>query len=95
VVGLAGEQRARFLFGDVGFSGGEFAVEIFQEILALFGIGFFRGQADVGFDVARQPGELVVRGDLVFGAFAVAQDGLSGFWVAPEVGVGGTGFQGF
>jgi len=52
MIGLAGEQRARFLFGDVGFSGGEFTVEIFQEILALVGVGLFCGQADVGFDVA-------------------------------------------
>jgi hypothetical protein len=52
MIGLAGEQRARFLFGNVGFSGGKFAVQIFQEILALFGVGLLRGQADVGFDVA-------------------------------------------
>jgi hypothetical protein len=30
---------------------------------------------------------------LVFGALAVAQDGLGGFLVAPEIGVGGAGFQ--
>jgi hypothetical protein len=95
VIGLAGEQRARFLFGDVGFSGGEFAVQIFQEILALVGVGLFPGQADVGFDVARQRGEFVVRGDLVFGALAVAQDGLSGFWIAPEIRIGSTGFESF
>jgi hypothetical protein len=51
VVGFTGEQRAGFLFGDVGFGGGEFPVEVFQKILALFGVGFFSGQGDVGFDV--------------------------------------------
>jgi hypothetical protein len=43
VVGFAGEEGAGFLFGDVGFSGGQFAVQVFQEILALVGVGFFRG----------------------------------------------------
>jgi hypothetical protein len=51
VVGFTGEQRAGFLFGDVGFGGGKFPVEVFQKILALFGVGFFSGQGDVGFDV--------------------------------------------
>jgi hypothetical protein len=31
------------LFADVGFGGGEFAVEIFEEILALVGVGFLGG----------------------------------------------------
>jgi hypothetical protein len=52
MIGLAGEQRARFLFGDVGFGGAKFAVQISQEILALIGVGLFRCQTYVGFDVA-------------------------------------------
>jgi hypothetical protein len=43
VVGFAGEQGASFLFADVGFGRGQLAVEIFEEILALVGVGFFCG----------------------------------------------------
>jgi hypothetical protein len=63
--------------------------------LALLGVGLFFGEVDVGVDVARDAGEFFVGGDLVFGAFAVTEDGLGFFLVAPEIGVGGAGFQGF
>jgi hypothetical protein len=41
VIGLAGEQRLGLELTDVGFCAGELAVELFQEIVALLGIGFF------------------------------------------------------
>jgi len=50
---------------------------------------------DVGFEIAGERGELVVGGDLVFGAFAVAQDGLRGFLIVPEIGLGDAGLEGF
>ena len=49
---------------------------------------------DVGFEIAGERGEFVVGGDLVFGAFAVAQDGLRGFLIIPEIGLGDAGFEG-
>ena len=50
---------------------------------------------NVGFNVAGNRSQLFVRGNLVFGAFAVAQYGLRGFWIAPEVGIGSFVFEGF
>jgi hypothetical protein len=50
---------------------------------------------DVGFDVAGERGELVVGGDLIFGAFAIAKDSLRGFLIVPEIGLGDAGFEGF
>jgi hypothetical protein len=61
--------------------------------LALFGVSFFRRETYVGFDVAGQVGEFFVGVDQVFGAFTVAQDGLRGVLIIPEVGVGYAGFE--
>jgi hypothetical protein len=61
----------------------------------LLGIGFFLGEMDVGFEVAGERREFVVRGDLVFGAFAVAQDGLRSFLIVPKIGLCDAGFEGF
>jgi hypothetical protein len=32
---------------------------------------------------------------LVFGAFAIAKDGLRSFLIVPEIGLGDAGFEGF
>jgi hypothetical protein len=50
---------------------------------------------DVRFEIAGKRGEFVVGCDLVFRAFAVAQDGLRGFLIIPEIGLGDAGFEGF
>ncbi len=72
----------------------ELAIEIFEEIVGAGRRWFLpAARRDVGFDVAGERGELVVRGDLVFGAFAVAQDGLRGFLIVPEIGIGDAGFE--
>jgi hypothetical protein len=47
---------------------------------------------DVRFEVTAHRGELFVRGNLFFGALALAQNSLSGFLVTPEIGVGDAGF---
>jgi hypothetical protein len=52
-------------------------------------------QGDVGLDIAGQRGELGVGGNLIFAALAVAENGLRGFLVVPEVGLGDARFQGF
>src|SRR5438132_1174235 len=54
---------------------------------------FFLCEVDVGFKVAAHGGELFVRGNLFFGALALAQYSLSGLLVIPEMGVGDAGFQ--
>jgi hypothetical protein len=61
----------------------------------LFGVGFFLCQVDVRIEIAGERGEPFVGGDLFFGAFAVAQDGLRGFLIVPEIGLGNAGFEGF
>jgi hypothetical protein len=52
-------------------------------------------QVNVGIEIAGERGELFVGGDLLFGAFAVAQDGLRGFLIVPEVGLTDASFEGF
>jgi hypothetical protein len=44
VIGFAGEQRLRFEFRDETLSAGELAIEIFQQIVALLGVGLFGRQ---------------------------------------------------
>src|SRR6266849_5042625 len=75
VIGFAGEERLGFELADVALGCRQLAVEVFQKIVALLGIGFFLGQADVGFDVARDRREFLVGGNLLFGALAIAENG--------------------
>jgi len=49
---------------------------------------------DVSFEVATDGSELFVGSNLLFGAFAIAQNALRGFLIAPEIGVGDAGFEG-
>jgi len=49
---------------------------------------------NVSIEIAGKRSELLVRGDLIFGAFAVAQDGLRGFLIVPEIGSGDALFEG-
>jgi hypothetical protein len=95
VIGFTGEQRLRFELGDIGLRAGELAIQLFQQIVALLGIGLLASKADVGFDVARKGSELRVGRNLGLGAFAVAKNALSGFLVAPEVRSGAACFEGF
>jgi hypothetical protein len=95
MVGFAGQQSFGFEFGDVGVSGGEFTIEFFEEIVFLLDVGFFLGEMDVGFDVARRRGEFFVGTNLLFGALAVAENTLSGFLIVPESGVGDASFERF
>jgi hypothetical protein len=50
---------------------------------------------NVGIQIAGQRGELFVGGDLIFGALAVAQYGLRGFLIVPEIGLGDASFERF
>ena len=95
VIVFAGQQRLGFQLGDVGIGGGKFAVQLFQQVILLFGVGFFLGEIDVSLDIAGDGGEFFIRGDLLFGTFPVAQNTLRGFLIAPEIGVGGADFEGF
>jgi hypothetical protein len=95
MIGLAGKQRAGFLLADIIFGGSELSIEIFQKLLALLGVAFFLGEADVGFDVIRKTSELIVGADLLFRALAVAQHRLRSFLIVPELGPGDAGFERF
>jgi hypothetical protein len=61
----------------------------------LVNVGFLLGEIDVGFDVAGAGREFLVGGNLFFGALAITENTLSRFLIAPEIGVGGAGFEGF
>jgi len=61
----------------------------------LVDVGFLLGKIDVGLDVAGAGGKFFVGGNLFFGALAISEDTLSGFLIAPEIRVGGAGFEGF
>ena len=49
---------------------------------------------NIGVEVAGKRSELFVGGDLFFRALAIAQDGLRGFLIVPEVGLSDAGFEG-
>jgi hypothetical protein len=91
---FAGEQRLGFQLGDVILRGVEFAVEFFEEVDALIGVGLFLREVDVGFDVGGDRRELVIRRDLVFGTLAVAQDALGFFLIVPEIRIRDALFEG-
>jgi hypothetical protein len=93
VIGLAGEQRPGFEFAHIALGRGQFAVEVFQKVVALLGIAFFLQKTDIGLDVAGDGGELRVGGNLFLGALAVAQNGLRLFLFVPEIGVSNPGFE--
>jgi hypothetical protein len=95
VIGFAGQKRPGFELADVGFGCGEFAVEVFQKIVALLGVGFFRGEAYVSLDVTGDRRELSVRVNLFFSALAVAKNSLRFFLVIPKVGLSNAGFERF
>ncbi len=95
MIGLAGEECLGFEFSDVSFRGRKLAVEIFQKIVALLGVGFFAGESDVSLDVTGDGGKLLVGGNLFFSALAVAKNGLRFFLVVPEVGISNAGFERF
>jgi hypothetical protein len=93
VIGLAGEERLGFQFGDVGIRGVELAVQLFQQIVLLLDVGFFPGEMDVRLDVAGDGRELLVRGNLFFGSLPLAQNVLCRFLIVPETGIGDARFE--
>jgi len=95
VIGFSGEERFGFQFGDIGIGGVEFAVQLFQQVVLLFDVGLFLREMDVRLDVAGNGGELLVGGDLFFGALAFAQNTLCGFLIVPEIGGGDARFESF
>jgi hypothetical protein len=93
VIGLSGEQRPGFQFGDVGIGGVELPVQLLQQIVLLFDVGLFLGEMDVGLGVAGDGDELFVRGNLFFGTLALTENALGGFLIAPKIGVGYACFE--
>ena len=95
MVFFPGEKCLGFYFRDVVLGGGEFLVELFQQVVFLLRIGFFLREVDVRLDVAGKRRQLVVRANLLFRAFPVAKNTLRCFLVAPEIGVGDARLEGF
>ena len=95
MVGLSGKQCSGLQLRDKTIGGVEFAVQLFQQVVLLLDIGLFLREMDVGLDVAGDGGELLVRGDLFFGALAFAENALGGFLIVPEIGVGNARFESF
>lgn len=61
----------------------------------MFGISLFLREVNVSFEIASQGGKPFIRSNLLFGAFALAQNALRSFLIAPEIGIGDAGFKGF
>jgi hypothetical protein len=95
VIGLAGQQRLGFQFGDEAIGSGELAVQLFQQVVLLLDIGFFLSEMDVGLDIAGDGREFLVGGNLFLGALALAENALRGFLIVPETGVGNARFESF
>jgi hypothetical protein len=93
VIGLSGEERPSLQFGDVGIRGVELAVQLFEQIVLLLDVGLFLREMNIGFDVAGERREFVVRGNLFFGAFTLAENALCSFLIVPERGIGDARFE--
>jgi hypothetical protein len=95
VVFLAGEQRPRFQFRNVIFRRGQLFFQILQQFVPLRCVGLFLRQMNVRLDIAGNGIEVIVRGNLFFGALPLAQNALRGFLIVPEIRIGGACFQRF
>ena len=92
---LAREECLGFQVGNVNVRGSELSLQFFQEVFPLLGICLFLDKVDIGLQVTTYRHELFVRGNLLFGAFAFAQNSLGGFLVVPEIGFGNARLQRF
>jgi hypothetical protein len=95
MVALAREQSLGFQVGDIAFRAVQLAVQLFKQVVALLGVGLFLGKMDVGIEVARKRSELFVSADLIFGSLAIAQNGLCGFLIVPEIRLSDASFERF
>jgi hypothetical protein len=95
VIGLSRKKSLGFQFGDVDVGGAELTLKLFQEVVFLLDVGFFLGKMDIRFYITGDGTKLLVSGNLFFGALALAENFLSGFLIAPEIGVGDTFFESF
>ena len=93
MVGLSGEERPGLQFGDVGIRCIELAIQLFEQIVLLLDVGLFLREMNIRFDVAGEGRELFVRGNLFFGALALAENALCSFLIVPERGIGDARFE--
>jgi hypothetical protein len=95
VVFFPGEKCPGFQFCDVVLRCGKFLFELFQQVVFLLGVGFFLREVDVRLDVAGERRQFVVRANLLFSAFPIAENALRCFLVVPEIGFGDARFESF
>ncbi len=93
VIGLPGEQCLGFQFRDIAIRGVELPVQLFQQVVLLLDVGLFLGEMDIRLDVAGDGRELLVRGNLLFGALPFAENALCSFLIVPKIGVGDARFE--
>jgi hypothetical protein len=95
MIAFAGKQSLRFQVGDVVLRRHQLFVEIFQQLVLLFRVGFFLRKVDVRLQVAAYRSKPFVGSNLLFRALAVAENALRRFLIAPEIGIGDAGFERF
>ena len=93
MVALTGEQRLGFQFGNVAIRSVDLAVQLLEQIVFLFDVGFFLGEMDVRLNVAGDGCELLVRSNLFFGPLPFSENALCSFLIAPKIGVGDARFE--
>ena len=82
---FAGKQRERLEFGDICVGGGDFALDIAEQRVALGRVGFFFGEMKIRLDIAQRARELLVGRDDSFRDFALLENFLRLFLVLPEI----------
>jgi hypothetical protein len=65
---------------------GQFPGDVFEDCAALRAIGFFLGQAEIGFQVARLGRERLLGVDAFLVPFPLLKEGLSLRLIVPEIG---------
>jgi hypothetical protein len=95
MIGLAGKQRPGLQLRDVAFRGGELLIQLLQQIVFLLCVGLFLRQMDVRLNVPGDRGEFFIGGNLLFGAFPVAQNRLCRLLIVPEAWIRDACFECF
>jgi len=86
VIVFAGEQRARLEFRDKSFGVIQLGVQILQQLFSLRRVRLLAREFNIRFNVACDRSQFGVGANLVFGAFAFAQNSLRFSWSSQKPG---------